>query len=126
MYEQILSPENYAALAGIHKAWQANQDREIQPELWSKILYDFACVYQLWKRNRRHLVDMITPLYFGRTKSFCQQVMDMNYAQAEEVVLAQAKVFEQNKPYLLRRFAEAKAREAEEHKTEIEASTTRV
>jgi hypothetical protein len=126
MYEQILSPENYSALADIHKAWQANQEREIQPQLWSKILYDFACMYQLWKRNRRHLVDMITPLYFGRTKSFCQQVLDMNYAQAEEVVLAQAKVFEQNKPYLLRRFAELKAREAEEQKNEIEAAAARV
>jgi hypothetical protein len=126
MYDQILSPENYTALADIHKAWRANQDREIQPELWSKILYDFACMYQLWNRNRRHLVDMITPLYFGRTKSFCQQVMDMNYAQAEEAVLAQAKVFERNKPYLLRRFAELKAKEAEQQKEEIETSAARL
>jgi hypothetical protein len=126
MYEQILNPENYAALAQIHKAWQANQEREFQPELWCKILYDFACVYHLWKRNRRHLVDMITPLYFGRTNSFCQRVMDMNYAQAEEVVVAQAKVFEENKPYLLQRFAEWKEKEAAEQKVEIEALTARV
>jgi hypothetical protein len=122
MYDQILSAENFAALSNIHKSWQANQDREINPELWCKVLYDFASVYQLWKRNRRHLVDMITPLYFGRTKSFCQQVMEMTYSDAEEVVHAQAKVFEQNKPYLLRRLAEWKAKEAEEQKAAMEGS----
>jgi hypothetical protein len=69
---------------------------------------------------------MITPLYFGRTKSFCQQVMNMNYPQAEDVVLAQAKVFEENKPYLLQRFAEWKEKEAAEQKIEVAASSARV
>jgi glucosylglycerate synthase len=121
MYEQILSAENMSRLSQIHAAWQANQAAEIDSDLWSKILFDFACVYQLWNRNRRHLVDMITPLYFGRTRSFCQQVMEMNYAQAEAVVHEQAKVFEQNKPYLLRRFIEWKAKNAEEEEGTIKA-----
>jgi len=49
----------------------------------------------------------------------------MNYAPAEEVVLAQAQVFEKNKPYLLRRFAELKAKEAAEQTSEIEAAAAR-
>ncbi len=122
MYEQVLSPDNMAELARIHRAWEANQEAEIKPELWSRILYDFACVYQLWQRNRRHLVDMITPLYFGRTRSFCQQVMDMSYADAERVVQEQAKVFELNKPYLLRRYAEWKRKEAEEREAKLGAT----
>jgi hypothetical protein len=122
MYEQVLSPDNMAEVARIHKAWEANQEAEIKPELWCKILYDFACVYQLWQRNRRHLVDMITPLYFGRTRSFCQQVMDMGYAEAEKLVQEQAKVFEINKPYLLRRYAEWKKKEAEEREVKLTAS----
>ena len=119
MYDQVLSPDNMAELGRIHKAWEANQEAEIKPELWCKILYDFACVYQLWQRNRRHLVDMITPLYFGRTRSFCQQVMDMGYADAEGVVQEQAKVFELNKPYLLRRHAEWKKKEAEDREAKL-------
>lgn len=105
MYEQILNPENMAKLQSIHKNWEANKEDEITPDLWSKVLYDFACVYRLWQRNRRRLVDIITPLYFGRTKTHCQQVMDMSSSEAEAVVQAQAKVFEQNKPYLLERLA---------------------
>lgn len=105
MYERILNPENMASLARIHGRWEAGQPAEFDPDLWSKILYDFACVFQLWHRNRRRLVDIITPLYFGRTKSYCEQVMEMGAAQAESVVREQAKVFERNKPYLLERFS---------------------
>jgi hypothetical protein len=47
----------------------------------------------------------MTPLYFGRTKSYCQQVMDMTYEEAEAVVQEQARIFERNKPYLIKRFA---------------------
>jgi hypothetical protein len=50
----------------------------------------------------------------------------MNYPQAEDVVLAQAKVFEENKPYLLQRFAEWKEKEAAEQKIEVAASSARV
>ena len=119
MYEQVLSPDNIAELTRIHSAWEANQEAEITPELWCKILYDFACVYQLWHRNRRHLVDMITPLYFGRTRSFCQQVMEMGYAEAEQIVQEQAKVFELNKPYLLRRYAKWKKKESDEREAKM-------
>lgn len=105
MYEQVLNPENLNRLVRIHERWKSNRETEFDPDLWSRILYDFACVYQLWQRNRRRLVDIITPLYFGRTKSYCEQVMNMNDQDAEAVVQAQATVFERNKSYLLARFA---------------------
>lgn len=105
MYEQVLDPENLDRLVHIHERWKANREMEFDPDLWSRILYDFACVYQLWQRNRRRLVDIITPLYFGRTRSYCEQVMNMNDQDAEAVVQAQATIFEENKTYLLERFA---------------------
>ena len=51
-------------------------------------------------------MDILTPLYFGRTKSFCQQVLELTDDQAEDVVQAQARVFERNKDYLLKRLAD--------------------
>ena len=104
MYKEMLNSENMSRLENIHKSWTSNKEEEFDADLWSKILYDFAYVYQLWLRNKRRLVDILTPLYFGRTKSFCQQVMSMRSDEAEEVVQEQAKVFESNKPYLLKRF----------------------
>lgn len=105
MYKEILNPRNMARLEQIHKSWEANQDEEIDADLWCKVLYDFACVFQLWQRNRRRLVDIIAPIYFGRTKSYCKQVMNLSNHQAEMVVQDQAKTFAQNKPYLLQRFS---------------------
>ncbi len=103
MYQEILSKKNWERLDRIHRKWGANENEEFDADLWSKVLYDFACVYQLWKRNRRRLVDIMISLYSGRTKSYCQQVMDMTYEGAEAVVREQARILERNKPYLIRR-----------------------
>jgi hypothetical protein len=96
MYKEILSPENMARLESIHQSWESGKGEEFDSNLWSKILYDFAFIYQLWQRNKRRLVDIITPLYFGRTKSYCEQIMNMSSDEAEAIVLDQAKVFEKN------------------------------
>jgi glycosyltransferase involved in cell wall biosynthesis len=105
MYANVLSQENIEKLSHIHRRWESNEPAEFDADVWSKVLYDFACVYQLWRRNRRQLVDMITPLYFGRTKSHCERVLDMNPEDAEALVQEQARIFERNKPYLLERFS---------------------
>ena len=104
LYDEILNSDNISRLDKIYESWNANGDEEFDAELWSKILYNFAYTYQQWQRNKRRLVDVLTPLYFGRTKSYCQQVMNMSSSEAEQVVLDQAAIFEKNKPYLLKRF----------------------
>jgi glucosylglycerate synthase len=104
LYDGILNSDNISRLDKIYESWNANGDEEFDAELWSKILYDFAYTYQQWQRNKRRLVDILTPLYFGRTKSYCQQVMNMSSSDAEQVVHDQAEIFEKNKPYLLKRF----------------------
>lgn len=105
MYQEILDDEIMGRLDKIHESWSNGKEEVFDSDLWSKILYDFAYVYQLWQRNKRRLVDIVTPLYFGRTRSYCQQVMEMDSYEAEEVVQEQARIFEQNKPYLLKRFS---------------------
>jgi hypothetical protein len=105
MYKDILDDEKMDRLEKIHESWSNGKEEVFDSDLWSKVLYDFAYVYQLWQRNKRRLVDIVTPLYFGRTKSYCQQVMKMDSDEAEEVVQEQARIFEHNKPYLLKRFS---------------------
>jgi hypothetical protein len=104
LYDEILNSDNISRLDKIYESWNSNGDEEFDAELWSKILYNFAYTYQKWQRNKRRLVDVLTPLYFGRTKSYCQQVMNMSSGEAEQVVHDQAEIFEKNKPYLLKRF----------------------
>lgn len=104
LYDKILNSDNISRLDNIYNSWESNRDEEFDAELWSKVLYDFAYTYQQWQRNKRRLVDVLTPLYFGRTKSYCQQVINMSSSEAEQVVNEQAAIFEKNKPYLLKRF----------------------
>lgn len=105
MYQEIVDDETMGRLDTIHESWTNGKEEVFDSDLWSKILYDFGYVYQLWQRNKRRLVDIVTPLYFGRTRSYCQQVMNMDSDEAEEVVQEQARIFERNKPYLLKRFS---------------------
>jgi len=51
----------------------------------------------------------MVPLYYGRTAGLIKEARDMNSAEFEQqVVQAQATVFERLKPELVRRWAEAR------------------
>lgn len=103
VYRQHLASETMAELLRIHRTWKSSTrpDQPLDADLWSRILYDFIVVYQGWRRNRRRLVDLLTPLYFGRTKSHCEQVLTVGEDGAESLVQEQAETFTRNKSYLL-------------------------
>jgi hypothetical protein len=70
-------------------------------EAWIQVLYELAATFHAWPDNRMKLMDLVTPLYFGRVASFVIQTRDMTSAEAEGVVEDQARRFEEQKPYLL-------------------------
>ncbi|HUU50006.1 MAG TPA: glycosyltransferase [Nitrospinota bacterium] len=100
LYRQIIEPDNYNQLKENIDLIKQGKDIIFPPELWAKILYDFAFTFQTWNRNRRKLVNIVTPLYFGRTAAYCQEVADMDDSGSEEVIEKQAQIFENFKPYL--------------------------
>jgi hypothetical protein len=104
MYRQIVEPANYIQLEKIIKKAKEDEPINFSPELWAKVVYDFAFTYQTWARNRRRLVDIMTPLYFGRTAAYCQGVAVLNNEEAEKVIEEQALAFEKLKPYLIEKY----------------------
>ncbi len=44
------------------------------------------------------------PLYFGRTAAYCHEVSELDAEQPEKVVELQAKVFEDTKSYLIKKY----------------------
>ena len=62
--------------------------------------------FRNWKRNRVKLINMTTPLYFARIAGFVNKTKDMTNEEAERVVEDHAETFENNKDYLLRKWAE--------------------
>jgi len=101
LYQMVLTNENYQELEALYQQTKQSHLLEFPSGLWARILYDFAFVYQTWSRNRRRLVDIITPLYFGRAGAYCRQVSDLSNESAEKVVQEQANIFMENKNYLL-------------------------
>jgi len=103
-YKEVLEDDTFAELKNVTGNIVNGGSLDFPTELWAKILFDFAYTYQLWNRNRRRLVDIITPLYFGRVAAYYEDVMDKEDAAAEEYVQQQAEIFEREKKYLVDKF----------------------
>jgi glycosyltransferase involved in cell wall biosynthesis len=97
LYREILPAESYEALAGLGSSLR------LAPENWARIVYDFAYTFNRWSRDKYKLVDIMTPIYYGRVASFVKETAEMSNEQADEVVEKQAAAFEAEKPYLLKR-----------------------
>ena len=98
MYAHVLNPDNYDQLKRIQREGQ-----DFPASLWARVLYDFLSIYRVWHRNRRRLVDIMAPLYFGRVASFCREIADLSSEEVEQVVERQSEIFEQEKAYYLKR-----------------------
>jgi len=103
VWDMVLADENRAAVEQLLAL--PDEDYEFQADLWVKCVYDFAVAYRDAREdNADDIVDAMTPLYYGRTASFVRETQDMNTAQAEQVIQAQARTYEQLKPYLIARW----------------------
>ena len=105
MYQQVLEPDDYRQLKQIVTDYQSDKRNGFSGPLWAHILYSFMLVYQVWTRNRRRLVDILVPLYFGRLATYCRNVAELNEEEVEEVVEKLAQDFEKEKKYLLQKWS---------------------
>ena len=104
LYEDIFSSECFAQLkkcAGMSKT-----KFNMPVEAWAMMLFETAATFHSWTHNRNQLVNLVTPLYLGRVASFINQTKNMTSSQAEDVVEAQAQIFENQKDYLLKAWDE--------------------
>jgi glycosyltransferase involved in cell wall biosynthesis len=100
LYHDIFSPECFEDLRRC--ASMAKTKFTMPVETWVMTLYEIAGTFHRWKHNRTQLVNLVTPLYLGRVASFINRTRKMTSSQAEEIVEEQARVFEDQKDYLLR------------------------
>ncbi len=101
LWQQILSEESFEV---VKKLADGSDTFEMNGLMWAHIIYDAAATYHCWDKNRFKLVELLTPLYYGRVAGFARLVEDMDSGQAEEEVERQAQFFEDEKPYLIDRW----------------------
>jgi glucosylglycerate synthase len=99
LWYEIFSKDCFEA---IEVAASMPEDRFRFPsDTWVRVLYEIAGTYHNWPANRRRLVDLMTPLYYGRVASFINETKDMTSAEAELLVEEQASFFVDAKDYLI-------------------------
>ncbi|MBW2059688.1 MAG: glycosyltransferase [Deltaproteobacteria bacterium] len=103
-WKTILAPEVFSKLTEVAEIGEERFD--FPTELWAKILFDYAVAFRRGGREADSLFDSLLPLYYGRALSDVNKVEVMSTQQAEEYVEDQCLVFEEAKPYLLRRWDE--------------------
>jgi len=103
-FERSLSSECYLDLVKIKDNTKKGEKTLFGPTLWARVLYEFICIYSKWERNRRRLIEMLAPLYFGRVTAYCEEVAGFKDGEEEQVIQKQAQEFEKQKPYLFKLF----------------------
>ncbi|MCX5907409.1 MAG: glycosyltransferase [Deltaproteobacteria bacterium] len=70
------------------------------PDLWVRLIYDFAAAYHKGSVHRDHLLKSMIPLYLGWVASFIKENREASAPEVEERVESLCRVFEEMKPYL--------------------------
>ncbi len=99
LYREILSEDCAKELESVRKL--SYRKFSFSVYVWVCLLYEMAATFHSWPHNRQKLVEIITPLYYGRIASFIKQTKGMSSFEAEKLVEEQAIEFEENKDYLV-------------------------
>jgi len=99
LWQEVFSQE---VARSLNKISRLSPDAFLFPvETWVKLIYELAVKYHQLPAHRMRLLSLMTPLYLARVASFINRTRDMNSREAEAVVEEQARVFEENKDYLV-------------------------
>jgi hypothetical protein len=73
-------------------------------DLWARIIYDFAVVFNKGEDDPYQIVKSLYPLYRGRLAAFWQEIAGLSLVGREGTIAAQAVEFEETRPYLKKRW----------------------
>jgi glycosyltransferase involved in cell wall biosynthesis len=101
-WREVLTPDVFSKLTEVASM---GPDRfDFPTGLWARILFDYAVAFRRENGSDDRLLDSLQPLYYGKVLSYVNKVASMSTQQAEEYVEEQCLIFEETKPYLVRRW----------------------
>jgi hypothetical protein len=96
-----LEPSTLKALRGlVERCTTSEGPFHLDDELWTQIVYDFACAHNRRRLERGHLLRSLTPLYLARVASFVIETREMFAPEVEDRIEHLCQTFENLKPYL--------------------------
>jgi glucosylglycerate synthase len=110
LYREILSEDTFKRLEQISRSEvclpEGYCDFHMPPDLWARVVYDLAVMYNCWTGNTHKLIDLSSPLYFGQVASIANRTQDLSYDEAEMVVDDILQSFVNEKIYFRSRWGE--------------------
>jgi len=100
IWSLALTPGTLGAVQALGAAPVLPAGFHLEDELWTRIIFEFACAYNRSKLERGHLLRSLTPLYLARVASFVIDTKEMDAAAVEERIERLCLTFENRKPYL--------------------------
>ena len=102
LWQHILRPDHLAELEALAAL---PPDRfYFPPNLWARIIYDFAVVFNKGEDDPTQIIYSLFPLYEGRLAAFWQEIAGLSIVGYEGTVAAQAVEFEEARSYLKTRW----------------------
>ena len=102
LWRKVMLPENLAAVESL--AGQPVDLFHFPPDLWAKIVYDFAVVFNKGVVDPDTVVTSLYPLYRGRLAGFWPEIAGLTAIGRAGTVSAQGVEFEEHRPYLKQRW----------------------
>ena len=98
LWKKVLMPDNLTLLEALAAL---PPDRFYFPaDLWARIIYDFAVVFNKGECDPYQVVKSLFPIYQGRLAAFWQEVAGLSLVGREGTIAAQAVEFEEIRAYL--------------------------
>jgi hypothetical protein len=101
IWSLVLPPQSRLALKKLSVL--SPDEFTMEPDLWARIVYDFALAFHLRTLNRSHLLGAMVPLYLAWVASYLRFVADDPTRAAHAIELTAA-AFESEKSYIVSRW----------------------
>lgn len=102
VYESFLPPALVEELKRL--AELPLEEFQFPDDTWATLIFEYAVAFHKRTIDRKHLLQSLAPLYIGRVASFVLETQEMDDYAAEERIEELCRVYEQLKPYLVRRW----------------------
>jgi hypothetical protein len=76
----------------------------LDDQLWTEVVFDFACAYQRHSIERGVILRSLTPLYLAKVASFVRETENLVAAEVEDKIEQLCLTFESLKPSLISRW----------------------
>lgn len=96
----LLMPDHVAPVREI----VAQENPHFPVDLWVRVVYEFAVVYNKGEGDPDKVVMALLPLYYARKLSWMDETEGMSFKEVDEAVRAQAERFFELRSYLLERW----------------------